>query len=142
MAVRWGGLEPHQLGDGVAVNVVGAAADRADAHVAEQPLDLVRHRVARAAHDLHGEVGAAELAVGALDLGDRRLLDRVEASIEHVGQPVGQRLRGAQQHAHVGELVLDRLEARDRLAELDALLRERLGVLDREMHVEIGRAHV
>ena len=39
-------LQPHHLGDGVALDVVGAAANRADAHVAEEALDVVRATLA------------------------------------------------------------------------------------------------
>src|SRR4051812_22180871 len=63
------GLEPELPSEDLLHDLVGAAADRAQAQVARRALDAVLLHVARAAHDLDRVVGLAESVALRLELG-------------------------------------------------------------------------
>src|SRR4051812_21905431 len=105
--------ERQDLGEDLAHDLVGAAADRAQPRVAGHALDLVLLHVAGAAVDL--QAGVHDVEAGALrgELGHRDLLDGVALGRHEAPQRVvGHDPRHVDRRGHVGELVAQRLEAR------------------------------
>ena len=102
-------------------DLVGAAADRAQARVARGALDPVLDHVAGAAVDLQARVGDVERGALREELRLGHLAQRVLAADEEAQRVVGQRAARLDQRRHLGELVADHLEAADRAPERLAL---------------------
>src|SRR5436190_13747406 len=111
-------------------DLVRAAADRAEARVAEGAFDLVLAHVAVAAEELQDVVGGAHAVALGDELRHRRLAQGVVPGDEQAQGVVSDGAAGLEPHRDLGDLVAGDLELAELAAERAALVHVGDGALE------------